>query len=117
MTVTIHNPDQYIAALRQIIAQGRKRVGMLSGAGASADLTAPAGGPLIPVAAGLTDLVLTRLTPTYGNPLVAIKSALDNPNIELILSRVRSLAAVIGTTQIHELDGAGYKKLSTHSNR
>jgi hypothetical protein len=117
MTVTIHNQDQYMAALRQIIAQRRKRVGMLIGAGAPADLTAPDGGPLIPVAAGLTDLALTRLAPTYGNALVTIKAEPDNPNIELILSRVRSLATVIGTTQNHELDGAGYKKLSTQSNR
>jgi len=117
MTVTIHNQDQYMAALRQIIAQRRKRVGMLIGAGAPADLAALDGGPLIPVVAGLTDLALTRLAPTYGNALVTIKAEPDNPNIELILSRVRSLATVIGTTQNHELDGAGYKKLSTQSNR
>lgn len=48
MTVAIRNPDQYMAALRQIIAQCRKRVGMLIGTGAPADLTAPYGGPLIP---------------------------------------------------------------------
>jgi hypothetical protein len=109
MTITIHNPHQYMAALRQIIAQCRKRVRMLIGAGAPANLIAPDDRPLIQVVAGLTDLVLTRLAPTYGNALVAIKAELDNPNIELILSRVRSLAAVIGATQIHELDGAGYK--------
>ena len=27
MTVSVHNPDQYMASLRQIIAQGRKRIG------------------------------------------------------------------------------------------
>ena len=106
-----------MAALRQIIAQCRKRVGMPIGAGAPADLTATDGGPLIPVAAGLTDLVLTKLAPTYGNALVTIKAEIDNPSIELILSRVRSHAAIIGTTQIHELHGAGYKKMSTQSSR
>lgn len=34
MTVSVHNPDQYMASLRQIIAQGRKRIGLLVGAGA-----------------------------------------------------------------------------------
>ena len=32
---TIHNPDQYMTALRTIIAGGRKRIGLLLGAGAS----------------------------------------------------------------------------------
>jgi hypothetical protein len=42
MTTSIHNPDQYMANLRQIIAQGRKRVGLLVGAGAPAGTFAPA---------------------------------------------------------------------------
>ena len=31
---TIHNPDRYMADLRQILSQGRKRIGLLLGAGA-----------------------------------------------------------------------------------
>ena len=34
MTVSVHNPIQYMDSLRQIIAQGRKRIGLLVGAGA-----------------------------------------------------------------------------------
>ena len=30
---TIHNPDRYMADLRQILSQGRKRIGVLIGAG------------------------------------------------------------------------------------
>jgi len=41
MTVSVHNPDQYMASLRQIIAQGRKRIGLLVGAGASAGIFPP----------------------------------------------------------------------------
>jgi len=41
MTVSIHNPDQYMASLRQIIAQGRKRIGLLVGAGAPAGIFPP----------------------------------------------------------------------------
>ena len=41
MTVSVHNPDQYMASLRQIIAQGRKRIGLLVGAGAPAGIVPP----------------------------------------------------------------------------
>lgn len=29
MTISVHNPDQYMAGLRQIIAEERKRMGLL----------------------------------------------------------------------------------------
>ena len=34
MTVSVHNPDQHMASLRQIIAQGRKRIGLLASSSA-----------------------------------------------------------------------------------
>ena len=40
-----------------------------------------------------------------------ILAALENPNIETILSRVRSLAGVIGKAKVHGLDGIGFKEL------
>ena len=59
MTVSVHNPDQYMASLRQIIAQGRKRIGLLVGAGAPAGIFPPGSDkPLIPAVAGLTDMVI-----------------------------------------------------------
>ena len=59
MSLTVHNPDQYMASLRQIIGQGRKRIGLLVGAGAPAGiLMGEPGVPLIPAVAGLTELVL-----------------------------------------------------------
>jgi hypothetical protein len=30
MSTVVHNPDQHMAALRTIIAQGRKRIGVLT---------------------------------------------------------------------------------------
>ncbi|MDP3873592.1 MAG: SIR2 family protein [Methyloversatilis sp.] len=62
--------------------------------------------------AGLTDMVVQALTPAYGKTLDAVRAEFDTPNIETILSRVRSLASVIGKTKVHDLDGEGYKKLS-----
>jgi|TARA_R110000822_G_scaffold28295_1_gene84210 hypothetical protein len=43
LTVSVHNPDQYMAALGTIVAQGRKRIGLLVGAGASAGMSKPDG--------------------------------------------------------------------------
>lgn len=113
MSVSVHNPDQYMASLRQIIAQGRKRIGLLVGAGAPAGIYPPGSDkPLIPAVAGLTEMVLATLKGEYGETLEAVWNEIQNPNIETILSRVRSLAGVIGTTKVHGLDGDGHKKLS-----
>jgi hypothetical protein len=38
MDTTVHNPDRYMGDLRQILAQGRKRIGLLIGAGAPASI-------------------------------------------------------------------------------
>lgn len=113
MTVSIHNPDQYMASLRQIIAQGRKRIGLLVGAGAPAGTFPPGSNQaLIPAVAGLTEMIVAALKETYGNTLAAVISEIEKPNIETILSRVRSLAGVIGKAKVHDLDGDGYRKLS-----
>jgi hypothetical protein len=99
-----------MSALRQIIAQGRKRLGLLIGAGAPAGMTKPGTtDPLIPAVAGLTKVVFDALAPKYQKTLDAIKSEMNDPNIEDVLSRVRSLAGVIGKTKVHDLDADGYK--------
>jgi hypothetical protein len=113
MANNVHNPDQYMASLRQIVAQGRKRLGILVGAGAPAGIPSPDGsGPLIPAVAVLTERVLEALASVHGKTLDSIKGEIDNPNIESILSRVRSLAGVIGSTKVHGLNGNGHSELS-----
>lgn len=102
-----------MASLRQIIAQGRKRIGFLVGAGGPAGICQPGSDkPLIPAVAGLSDMVVESLQADYKDALSAIKAELPSPNIENILSRVRSLAGVIGAATVHGLNGEGYKKLS-----
>jgi len=113
MSISVHNPDYYMASLRQIIAQGRKRIGLLIGAGAPASICSPGSDqPLIPAVAGLTDMVMAALQDEYGKTLNAVREEIENPNIESILSRIRSLAGVIGKTKVHNLDGEGHKGLS-----
>lgn len=110
--MNVHNPDQYMASLRQILAQGRKRIGLIVGAGAPVGIKQPGSTEsLIPAVEGLTRLVLTTLKGKYGATLDGIVSELENPNIETILSRIRSLAGVIGKATVHGLDGDGFKEL------
>ena len=111
---SFHNPDQHMSALRTIIAGGRKRIGLLLGAGASAGMKKNDGTyPLIPAVAGLTDQVLGVLDPEFGKQILALKKELSpKDDIETILSRIRSLARVIGPAKIHDLDGPGYERFS-----
>jgi hypothetical protein len=57
-------------------------------------------------------MVMKSLQGQYGKTLDAVRAEMDAPNVETILSRVRSLAGVIGKTKVHDLDGVGFKQLS-----
>ena len=110
MSATVHNPDQHMQALRTIVAQGRKRMGLLIGAGGPAGMCDADGNyPLIPAVEGLTANVLKALDGQYGNQIAALKAELVKHDIETILSRIRSFAGVLGATPVHGLDGAGFK--------
>jgi hypothetical protein len=110
MSQSVHNPDQYMSSLRTIIAQGRKRIGLLIGAGAPAGMAREDGTyPLVPAVAQLTTTVLDALAPKYGAQTKALKAELPKDDIETILSRVRSLSKVIGAAKVHDLDGKGYQ--------
>lgn len=111
MPESVHNPDQYMAALRTIIAQGRKRIGFLIGAGAPAGMVDGNGNrPLIPTVGVLTDKVLAALDATYGKQISALRTELSKPDIETFLSRVRSLSKVLGKSKVHDFDGDQYEK-------
>jgi hypothetical protein len=120
MPQTIHNPDQYMSDLRQILAQGRKRLGILVGAGAPAGILINKsdgrlkadGVPLIPIISQLTTEVTTALATKHGATLASIVGDIGGtPNIEQILSRVRAFADALGKSTIHGLDGKAYHEL------
>ena len=115
MSVSVHNPDQYMASLRSIIAGGRKRIGLLIGAGAPAGMSRDDGTyPLIPAVEGLTKQVFGVLNTVYGTQITALLDELDpKKDIESVLSRVRALSKVIGKTQVHGMDAAGYDLFGT----
>jgi hypothetical protein len=113
LSYNVHNPDQYMASLRPLIAQGRKCIGLLIGAGAPVSLVdATTKKPLIPAVAGLTNEVINTLNGKYGTVIKALKAEMTDFNIETLLSRIRSLGSVIGSTNVQGLDGKGYQALS-----
>ena len=110
-TQTIHNPDRYMADLRQILSQGRKRIGLLIGAGAPTAVLLN-GKPLIPDVVHLTEAVVSSLDAADGAIIQAIKAELGgNPNIEHILTQIRRLGQAIGKAKVHGLNGAGFESL------
>lgn len=111
-----------MAELRQILAQGRKRIGVFLGAGAPASLKVNhetgkldlEGEPLIPTIGGLTSRVLEGLSED-NKALASVRAELpEGANVEHILSRIRSLSNILGTNQLHGLDAKGYSDLASN---
>ncbi|WP_079592053.1 SIR2 family protein [Bosea thiooxidans] len=108
-----------MADLRQVLSQGRKRIGLLVGAGAPLSIKVDAGGklnsagqPLIPDVEALTAKVLAALKGTEQTAATAIHTGLGTKaNVEALLSKVRLLEQALGTTQVHGLDSQGYRDL------
>ena len=120
---TIHNPDRYMADLRQVLSQGRKRIGLLIGAGAPTAIrvddhnqTADSGAPLIPDVSGLTAAVLSALNDDDRKVVAILKKEIEDAdgliNIETILTQVRRLAQAIGASSVHGLNALSYDDLS-----
>jgi len=117
---TLHNPDRFMVDLRQILSQGKKRIGLLLGAGAPVSVRVntegkidPDGSPLIPDVARLTQIVVDDLEQDDREVIDKLLPELgNNPNIETILTRVRRLSQAIGTAEVHGLNGTAYEELA-----
>jgi hypothetical protein len=97
--------------LRQILSQGRKRIGLLIGAGAPMAILID-GKPLIPDVAGLTAAVVSSLNADDAKIIQTLRAEIGgDPNIEAILTRVRRLAQAIGQATVHGINGTGYEEL------
>jgi hypothetical protein len=118
---SVHNPDRFMADLRQVLSQGRKRIGLLLGAGAPLSVRINAGGTLDPdgeaLIPGVQDLTTRVIDVLEGQDKIAadaIRGRLPGGgNIETILSRIRLLQEALGDTPVNGLDGPGYKALGT----
>jgi len=117
---SIHNPDRFMIDLRQILSQGKKRIGLLIGAGAPVSIRINSSGTidssgeaLIPDISGLTRQVLSELD--EGDRIVVdkiIPELCDSPTIEDILTRIRRLSQAIGSATVYGLNGTGYASLA-----
>ncbi|CQH21592.1 SIR2 family protein [Yersinia enterocolitica] len=115
MPESVHNPDTYMFDFRQIVTNGRKKIGILLGAGAPVSInigTAIEYKPLIPNIEGLTKLVKESLIGVEKTAFEEIETYLGISNIERMLSEVRALAEVIGTHTLYGLDAEGHNRLS-----
>lgn len=106
--------------LRQILSQGRKRIGLLVGAGAPMSirvnseglLVLEGGQSLMPGVEALTAQAIEALEGQQRGAAEAIRAELGaSANIESILTRIRLLQQALGPAQVHGLDAEGYKAL------
>ncbi|KHT23703.1 SIR2 family protein [Pectobacterium brasiliense] len=116
---TFHNPDRFMSDLRQVLSQGRKRIGILVGAGAPLAICVnekneidPNGKSLIPGVEALTLQATSGLTEIQTKAVEVIKASLGSTaNIESVLSRIRLLEQALGKTKVEGLDSEEYKQL------
>lgn len=103
--------------LRQILSQGRKRIGFLVGAGApisirvdgAGKLVSEGGCSLMPGVEALTTQAIESLAGQQKAAAEAIRAELGpEANIESILTRIRLLHQALGPAQVHGLDSEGY---------
>lgn len=117
---TFHNPDRFMSDLRQILSQGRKRIGLLVGAGApmslrvsdTGALVTEGGRSLMPGVEALTNQAIEALAGQRKAAAEAIRAELGAAaNIESILTRIRLLHQALGPAKVHGLDSEGYQAL------
>lgn len=106
--------------LRQILSQGRKRIGLLVGAGApmslrvddSGALVSEGGQSLMPGVEALTTQAIGALAGDQRTAAEAIRDELgQKANIESILTRIRLLHQALGAAKVNGLDSEGYRAL------
>lgn len=107
-----HGPDRFMRDLRQVLSQGRKRIGLLIGAGGPMSL-GQRDKPLIPGIRELTTDVVQSLNNEEKATIQAIQADLgEEPTIEDILTRIRQLSLAIGVEKVRGLDSSGYAHLA-----
>lgn len=114
MSASVHNPDTYMFDFRQLVTNGRKKIGILIGAGAPVSInigTDKEYQPLIPNIEGLTKHVKESLPEELLNIFQILEESPGKQNLEKVLSDVRTLADIIGAHNVHGGNADTYKKL------
>ncbi|MEI7343684.1 SIR2 family protein [Pectobacterium brasiliense] len=114
MITSVHNPDRYMFDFRQIVSNGRKKIGILIGAGAPVSINIGSSDnhiPLIPNIEGLTSAVKSSLSEKNLFTFENLEKRIEKSNIEKILSEVRALSDVIGEHEVFGSNASEYKIL------
>jgi SIR2-like domain len=128
-----HDPLLQASFLRQCLSHDKRPLGVLLGAGCPMAIRVKRGGadePLIPDIAGMTKRVASALSATPSKDPYALvcshfkKDALPEPNVEHLLSHIRSLRQVAGkdsvrglsAKELDDLDGAICAELAESCN-
>ncbi len=107
--------------LRQLLSLGRKRIGILMGAGAPASISVDASGsivasgghPLIPTIAPLTKEVIGALSGDVRKVVDDVSADLPpNCNIEVVLSRIRAIQDALGKRLLDGRSSTEYEAAS-----
>lgn len=122
-----HSPEQFISDFRQILAEGKKRIGLLLGAGIAQAVRIPveptneAGvcetKPILPMISDLTLQVLSELSEqSTCVRIVQDRLKVENPDreptIEDVLSLARLLSKVLGRWEFERMGGGDFGKLA-----
>jgi len=116
MSDSTHNPDQYMFGFRQLASNGKKKIGVLMGAGAPVSINI---GPsnddwisLIPNLQGLTKTVKENLSAKELKVYQDLEESILNPNLEKVLSKIRALNEVIGDSIVYGCNSTEFLELS-----
>ncbi|KAF2410356.1 SIR2-like domain-containing protein [Pseudomonas antarctica] len=115
MSESVHNPDQYMFGFRQAITNGKKKIGLLLGAGAPFSINIGGDGPwqpLIPNVVGLTKTIKENLERDDLTVFNLIEESIPDKNFEKVLSKIRTLADVIGSSTVHDYDSKKFSQLT-----
>ena len=108
MTTNPHKPVAIVDALREILVADKLPIGFLLGAGCASSIKVcnQDGAPLIPDSKGLTDAIVdqasdTSLADSFKRlQKMLIEDGEASPTIEHLLTRVRTMATVVGNSEV-----------------
>lgn len=116
MSRSTHNPDQYMFGFRQLASNGKKKIGILIGAGAPVGINVAKDSAqwesLIPNLDGLTKTVKNGLSAEDLEVYNTLEASTEKPNLEKVLSKIRAISEVIGSSRIHNYSSDEFVSLS-----
>ena len=119
MGTDLHSPAAVVDALRAILVVDKLPVGFLLGAGCPSSIRDAGhdGAPLIPDARGLTEEVVAQSSGTdlaesfHRLQEMLIRDGQENPTIEHMLTRVRTMETVAGNDEVRGFSATDLQRL------